>query len=137
MPTEGEFLRAAALLDEAAAATRALMDPVASAMGPDVFSGGRLTASVKAAIDRGEGDSRALAGEMNDLAGECQSRARAVAAAAAEAAAYRAAVARHQTDAAAYQADLAANDADPSLPHPGNAPRAPKPPATPPPWAEF
>lgn len=137
MPTVEEFEQAARLLDEAETGARGLVRPIDAAMGPQVFSGGRLTDSIDAAIGRATADANGLANDLGGLADECRARAAAVAAAAAAAAAYAQASAAFRTDSADYDEALAAHEADPTTPHPGRPPTRPAAPPAPPPWADF
>ncbi|MEE8599773.1 hypothetical protein [Euzebya tangerina] len=51
-------------MDDASVRSRSIMGPVSAAMGPEVLSGGALTASVEQVIDDSDADASALSREL-------------------------------------------------------------------------
>lgn len=75
MPTEAEFEQARARFENAAEDVEQLIVPVRRANGPDVLTGGRLTADIDAFIDTTGDEFAAMAGELRELATESARRA--------------------------------------------------------------
>ncbi len=137
MPTVGEFMRAAALLEDSSAAARTMMAPVDAAMGPDVLVGGLVTSTTERTINERSTDAAGLSAELVRLASECRYRAAVVAAAAAEAAAYADAYSTYSRRRRSYDQQLDVYRSRPDSGHPGRPPHPPTPPPKPPTWADF
>ncbi len=137
MPTESEFLAAAGIFDAEASTASGLVAPAEGASGPEVLTGGQLTADLHTLLGAEAIGCTSDSTSLTDLAEECRRRAEATAEARRAQQAYDAAMGRHRTNMSDWRADRnaaeAAGEPLPTTPQP----RAPSRPPTPPPWADI
>jgi hypothetical protein len=75
MPTADEFRDAAQTLRAARTQTSTLLYPITNTYGPDVITGGVLTAALERALDMADDDVNHVMSECARLADECEWRA--------------------------------------------------------------
>jgi len=137
MPTEGEFEQARVRFNNAAEEATRIIVPVRAANGPDVLTGGRLTADIDAFIDTTGNELNSVAEELRTLAEECARRAEECRIAKANLLRYINDYAAFQQAEQDFQSRALALAVDPTLPDPGPPPVKPEPPPTPPSFVDI
>jgi hypothetical protein len=119
-----EYDAAALVLEDAAAATRGLLQPAQAVMGQGVMVGGQLTQIVTTQLESAQASLDTVSTELTALAETCRLRAaegREYLAAEAE---FSVAHAQYEFDQREYARDLSASETG-TAPHPGPAPNPP------------
>jgi hypothetical protein len=133
MPYPEEYDAAAALLEDAATATRDLLRPAQAVMGQGVMVGGQLTEIVTAELESAQATLDEVSSELTVLAETCRLRAaegRQYLAAAAE---FSAATSHYEFEQREWARGLSAAETG-SAPHPGPEPAPPGPGPRAPSW---
>ncbi len=143
MPTETEFEQARARFEAAAEETDQVLVPVRRANGPEVLTGGRLTADIDDFIDTTGAELDGVATELRQLATVCATRAEECRQAEAALTAYlndleeyRRAEAEHRQEELAGTGQQPGGGASSPVDR-GPAPTPPQKPPTPPDYVEF
>lgn len=132
MPYPEEYDSAAVVLEDAAAATRTLLQPAQAVMHQGVMVGGQLTQVVTTQLESAQASLDTVSTELSALAETCRLRAaegRQYLAAEAE---FSAAVSQYEFEQREYARDLSAAESG-TAPHPGREPNPPGPPPPVPP----
>ncbi len=138
MPYASEFHQAALAFDDEAIEADGLHAPMSGALGPDVLTGGALTADVSALVNLAGLDNATNAGSLRELAEECRRRALLVESAAENYRLWNRAMTRHDISLSSWRADYQRWSDDPDAhAYPGSAPTAPPRPVPPHNWIEF